>query len=76
MTDANREYQRIQKECRAALARLSGVLDGHAGRRAARPEYWTFVGDLKRARFDLLTVAANLGDEEAREILHAEGDSR
>jgi hypothetical protein len=74
MTDANRAYQKYQKACRVAVARITAALDAHAARQAAEPRYWSYVGDVKQARLDLLRVAALLGDEQASETLHAEGD--
>lgn len=76
MSDAARDYARITTDLRALVARLPEVLDAHAARQQTTPAFWTHVGDVKRARLDVLHVMAFLGDLEAREILHAEGESR
>lgn len=74
--NANREYRRLQGEVRAIIERLPEALNRHVARQEQHPTHWSFVGDLKKARLDLLRVAANLGDEESREILHSEGADR
>lgn len=74
--NAAREYQTAQTACRVALARITAALDAHAARQAMEVGYWTFVGDLKHARIELLRIAAALGDEESREVLHSEGVDR
>jgi len=76
MTDANREYKQAATACANAIARLQTVMHTHAERQARHPEWWTYVGDLRKTRLDLLAACAFLGDDEAREILHAEGESR
>jgi len=76
MTDAAREYRRIRVECDLAVIRLQLAFSNHAVRQAEHPEWWTYTGDLKKTRVDLLAACAFLGDDEAREILHAEGAGR
>ena len=76
MSDAAREYKRVAAECHNTIARLQLALNNHAARQAGHPEWWTYVGDLKKTRLDVLAACAFLGDDEAREILHAEGESR
>lgn len=70
------EYQRLRQECQKEIERLAAALGAHAERQAAKPEYWTYPGDLKHVRVELLRLSAHLGDEQAREILLAEGVDR
>lgn len=70
------EYKRASVACMNAIARLQTAMHSHAERQAQHPEWWTYVGDPKKTRLDLLAACAFLGDDEAREILGAEGESR
>ena len=70
------EYRRLQSEIRTIIDRFPEVLNAHIARQEQHPEFWCYVGDLKRARLDLLNVAAFLGDEASREVLHSEGEPR
>jgi hypothetical protein len=71
------EYKRLRSEVADLIVRLHvEVIETHAKRQAERPEYWTYVADLKHARIDLLHVLAFLGDLEAKERLLGEGESR
>jgi hypothetical protein len=69
------EYRRLQSEIRAIIDRFPEVLNTHIDRQERHPEFWSFVGDLKKARLELLEVAAFLGDEQSREILHVEAQT-
>ncbi|MFN0149597.1 MAG: hypothetical protein ACKVU1_02670 [bacterium] len=70
------EYRRVQGEIRNLVDRFPEVVDAHVARQETTPAYWSHTADLKRARLDLLHVMAFLGDLEAKEQLHAEGESR
>jgi len=74
--NAAREYRRVQGDVRAIIDRLPAVLNAHVARQEATPQYWSHVADLKKARVDLLHVAAFLGDLEAKEQLLGEGEGR
>lgn len=76
MSDANREYKRIRTEIDTTIARLQVALHNHEARQMGHPEWWTFTGDAKHVRIQLLQICAFLGDDEARAILHAEGVER
>jgi hypothetical protein len=76
MSDAANEYRRMRAECDLAIVRLQLALSNHAARQAGHPDWWTYTGDLKKTRIDVLAACAFLGDDEAREILHAEGVAR
>jgi hypothetical protein len=70
-----REYRRLQSEIRVIIDRLPEALNAHIARQEKHPDHWSFVGDLKKARHDLLVVASFLGDEQSRETLHSEGET-
>lgn len=73
---AAREYRALQSEIRGLIERLPEALNAHGARAQEHPGHWSFVGDLKRARLDLLRIAAALGDEPSREVLFTEGVDR
>jgi Holliday junction resolvase-like predicted endonuclease len=74
--NAAREYRRVLGEIDVIVKRLPAVVNEHVKRQEATPQYWTHGADLKKARVDLLHVAAFLGDLEAKETLLAEGGDR
>jgi hypothetical protein len=76
MSDAANEYRRMRAECDLAIVRLQLALSNHAARQAGHPDWWTYVGDVKKARVELLQLASFLGDGEAREVLFSEGVER
>jgi hypothetical protein len=76
MTDAMSEYARLQGECRVLIKMLKETLNAHEKRQAEWPTHWTFVGDVRKTRLELLALCSFLGDEPSREQLSAEGDPR
>ena len=70
------EYRKLQGDMRALIERFPVVLNEHVARQEATSHYWSHVGDLRKARLDLLHVMAFLGDLDSKEMLLAEGESR
>jgi len=62
-----REYRRLQSEIRVIIERLPGVLNAHVAHQEEHPDHWSFVGDLKKVRLDLVHILAFLGDYDAKE---------
>jgi hypothetical protein len=70
------EYRRLQGDIRTLIERFPVVLNEHVARQEQTPHFWSHVGDLRKARLDLLHTMAFLGDLDSKEMLLAEGELR
>lgn len=50
---AAQAYSRLQAECSSLLADIAAALRQHQQAAAAKPTYWTYVGDLEAVRGNL-----------------------